>query len=157
MRLSATVALLLFLTGAFASRAQVPIGSESTKTDEIETLSQSWMTAAKDRDLKTLENLMAEDFRLVHPSQDKVTTRAQWLSSLSTLETRSFRYEHLKVDHYGKSLAVASAVFIVDAVMNGRAFTPVTSVIDVWEKRHGKWQIVTRYATRPEEIKPPKS
>jgi len=122
--------------------------------DEMEALSQAWMEAAQRNDTKTLERLMGEDFTLVHPSQDRVTTRAQWLAALPRIETKQFRYEHLKVVHYGVSLAVVSAVFVVDAVMDGRTFAPVTAVTDVWEKRGGKWQVVTRYAVRPEELKP---
>jgi len=30
---------------------------------------------------------------------------------------------------------------------------PKTATIDVWKKRDGKWQVVTRYAVRPEELK----
>ena len=122
--------------------------------DELETLSREWMEAARRQDAKALERLMAEEFTLVHPSRDRVTTRAQWLSALPAIETKQFRYEHLKVVRYGPSLAVVSAVFIVDAVMDGRPFAPVTAVTDVWEKRGGKWQVVTRYAVRPEELKP---
>jgi ketosteroid isomerase-like protein len=109
----------------------------------METLSQQWMEAAQRNDVKTLGLLMAEDFTLVHPSQDRVTTRAQWLSALSRIETKQFRYEHLKVVHYGSSLAVVSAVFVVDAVMDSHTFSPITAVTDVWEKRGGKWQVVT--------------
>jgi ketosteroid isomerase-like protein len=117
-------------------------------------LSQQWMEAAKQHDTKTLERLMAEDFTLVHPSQDMATPRPQWLSTLSRIETAQFRYEHLKVVHYGKTLAVVSAVLVFDAVIDGRPWPgPTTAVIDVWEKRGGKWQVVTRYAVRPEEIK----
>ena len=83
-----------------------------------------------------------------------MTPRAQWLSALPRIETKQFRYEHLKVVHYGPSLAVVSAVFVVDAVMDGRPFASITAVTDVWEKRGGKWQVVTRYAVRPEELKP---
>ena len=158
MRLSA-VAVLFVLVGGIACMAQVPAKSEVKKTDELETLSNAWMQAGMDHDMKTLELLMADDFRLVHPSQDGVTPRAEWLANIGKMETKSFAYQHLKVDHYGKSVAVVSSIFRVDAMLNGKPFGgPKTSCIDVWEKRHGKWQVVTRYATRPEEVtirKPP--
>ena len=125
----------------------------SVPTDEIATLSQEWMEAAQRHDAKTLERLMAKDFTLVHPSQDKVTTRTEWLANLAKVETKQFSYQHLKVIHYGRSLAVASSVFRMDAVMDGRPWpAPKTALIDVWEKRGGRWQVVTRYAVRPGEI-----
>ena len=145
------------LFGVAASIAQTPTSSPAqtpTAPDELATLSQQWMEAARQHDTKTLERLMAEDFTLVHPSQDTVTTRAQWLSALSKIETTQFRYEHLKVVHYGTSVAVVSAVLVVDALRDGQPWpAPTTAVTDVWEKRGGKWQVVTRYAVRPEEIK----
>jgi ketosteroid isomerase-like protein len=150
----------------FAS-VQVVLAQTSTSSrakgasvDELETLSQQWMEAAQRHDVPTLERLMAKEFTLVHPSQDTVTTRAQWLAALARIETKRFQYQHLKVVHYGRSLAVVSAVFRIDAVMDGQPWAaPKTSVIDVWEKRGGHWQVVTRYATRPEELKiaPPAS
>jgi len=148
---TAVIAALFILVAVLDGAAQTTAGSPA-KPDEIETLSQAWMQAAMDHDMKTLQRLMADDFTLVHPSQDKTTSREQWLQALERLKTNSFRYEHLRVTRYGKSVAVASAVFVVDAIVDGRAFPSVTSVTDVWEKRHERWKIVTRYATRPEEI-----
>ena len=127
---------------------------KAAPVDELETLSQQWMEAAQNHDMPTLERLMADNFTLVHPSQDTVTTRAQWLAALARIETKQFRYVHLKVIHYGPSLAVVSAIFRIDAVMDGSPWAaPKTSCIDVWGKRGGRWQVVTRYAIRPEELK----
>jgi len=152
MRLSA-VALLFVLIGGIACMAQVPGKPEAKKVDELETLSNAWMQAVMDHDTKALESLMADDFRLVHPSQDRVTPRAEWLTNSAKMETKRFVYQHLKVDHYGKSVAVVSSILRFDAVLNGKPFGGMkTSCIDVWEKRHGKWQVVARYATRPEEV-----
>ena len=152
------LATAMCLFAVVASIAQTPTSSPAqtpAAPDELATLSQQWMEAAKQHDTKTLERLMAEDFTLVHPSQDTVTTRAQWLSNLTGFEMKQFRYTHLKVVHYGPSLAVVSALFITDTVVNGVPFPPKTSCIDVWQKRDGTWQVVTRYATRREELSPP--
>src|SRR5580765_4800942 len=150
------LATAMCLFGVATSVAQTPTSSPAqtpVAPDELATLSQQWMEAAKQHDTKTLERLMAEDFTLVHPSSDTVTTRAQWLSSLSRIEATRFGYQHLKVVHYGKSLAVVSAVFRTEAVIDGKPWpAPKTACIDVWEKRDGRWQVVTRYAVRPEEI-----
>jgi hypothetical protein len=112
------------------------------------------MAALQRHDVPTLERLMAADFALVHPSQDSVTRRADWLATAARLQVRSFRYSHLRVVRHGPDLAIVSAIFINDSDVDGRPFTPVASVIDVWERRDGRWQVVTRYATRPEEVGP---
>ncbi len=78
-----------------SSSAQAKGGS----VDELETLSKQWMDAAQRHDVPTLEGLMADNFTLVHPSQDGVTTRAQWLAALARIETKQFAYKHLKVIH----------------------------------------------------------
>lgn len=154
------VATAIFLVSAQASLAQLPTPStaqtKAAATDEIETLAQQWMQAAQDHNVNALERLMASDFTLVHPSQDRVTTRAEWLAALQKIQTKRFSYQHLKVVHYGKTLAVVSSVFRIDAEMDGQPWpAPKTACIDVWEKRGGKWQVVTRYAVRPEELKSP--
>jgi ketosteroid isomerase-like protein len=154
------VAAAIFLLGVQAIYAQTPTPStaqtKAAATDELETLAQQWMQAAQDHDVSALERLMASDFTLVHPSQDKVTTRAEWLAALSRIQTKRFQHQHLKVLHYGQTVAVVSAVLRIDAEMDGQPWpAPKTAVTDVWEKRGGKWQVVTRYAVRPEEIKSP--
>jgi len=151
---AAVLGLAFVQTAVAQTTAPLTAQTAGAARDELETLSQEWMEAAQRHDAKALGLLMAEDFTLVHPSQDRVTPRSQWLSALSRIETKQFKYEHLKVVHYGPSVAAVSAVFVVDAVMDGRPFAQITSVTDVWEKRGGKWQVVTRYAVRPEELKP---
>jgi ketosteroid isomerase-like protein len=153
---TAVVAALFVLFAGVNGAAQTATGSPA-KPDEVATLSQAWKQAAMDHDTKTLERLMADDFTLVHPSQDKVTPRAEWLKNLEGFTVTSFKYQHLRVTHYGKSVAIACAILRIDGTLaDGKPWpAPKTSVIDVWEKRHGKWQVVTRYATRPGEIMPP--
>ena len=97
------LAAAICLLGIEARIAQTPTPSPgqtaTAATDEIATLSQEWMEAAQRHDAKTLERLMAKDFTLVHPSQDKVTTGTEWLANLAKVETKQFRYQHLKVVH----------------------------------------------------------
>src|SRR3982750_2278296 len=78
--LIAAFSILLSGTAAFAQTAEKP-----AKTDEIEALSQKWMEAARDHDLKPLQDLLADDFKLVRASQDKPITRAEWLEGLGRL------------------------------------------------------------------------
>jgi hypothetical protein len=86
----------------------------------------------------------------------KTRLLGQRLSALSKGETTQFRYG-IYVVHYGTSVAVVRALLFVDALRDGQPWpAPTTAVTDVWEKRGGKWQVVTRYAVRPEEIKPRK-
>jgi len=156
----------VFVIAAMVTFASVQVVSAQTSispsaqakdasVDELETLSQQWMEAAQRHDTATLERLMADDFTLVHPSLDRLTTRAQWLAALPRMQTKQFAYKHLKVVHYGPSEAVVSAVIVVDALMDGRPFPPNTAVMDLWQKRGDKWQVVTRYAVRAEELKDP--
>ena len=133
------------------STAQMPVSRNSV--DELEAMSQQLMEAAQRHDNAVLERLLAEDFTVIHPASERVTTRAEWLTALPRMNTKTFRYEHLKVVHYSPSLAVVSALIIMDALMDGRPFPPVTAITDVWEKRGDKWQVVTRYSMRPEELR----
>src|SRR5437763_513767 len=141
--------MLLIATAGLSLMAQRPTATPKLN-DQLARLSNVWMQAAKDHDTKILESLMAKNFTLVHTSLDSVIPRADWLQHLANTQTKRFDYRHLKVHYHGKSLAVVNAAFLVGAEMNGQPFATVTSVTDVWEKRHGKWQVVTRYETRPQ-------
>jgi ketosteroid isomerase-like protein len=147
-----TAFLMLLIAGAGVTVfAQTPTATPR-QIDELARLSNVWMQAAMDHDMKTLEGLMADDYARVYPSQDQVTSRSVWLRDLANQRTRRFRYRNPKVNYYRKSLAIVNSVFVVDADIDGRPLTPITSVTDVWEKRHGKWQVVTRYETRAAEL-----
>jgi len=127
---------------------QTPLAAELTG------LSNQWISAAQRHDSATLARLVAPEFTLVHPSLDSITRRAEWLTGLARTQTKAFRYENLKVTQYGDALAVVSAIFVVDAMIDGQALTPVTAVTDVWSRRGDRWVVVTRYVTRPQELGP---
>src|SRR5438874_5097221 len=147
--------MLLIATAGLSLMAQTPTATPKLN-DQLARLSNVWMQAVKDHDTKTLESLMADNYTLAFPTFDQQVPRADWLRAAGNIQTKSFSYQHLKVHHYGKSLAVVHAVFINDAEVDGKPRAgAITSVSDVWEKRNGKWQVVTRYATRPEQIRGP--
>lgn len=148
------LALTLALAVSGASDIAAQSASAVARADTVMILDQEWMAALQRHDVPVLERLMAPDFALIHPSQDSVSRKANWLAYAARFQTRSFRYSHPRVVRHGPDLAIVSAIFILDADVDGRAYNPVTSIIDVWERREGRWQIVTRYATRPEEIGP---
>src|SRR3954463_5573 len=111
--------ILLTVMAGVAVFAQTPTATPRER-DEIVRLSNVWMQAAMDHDMKTLNGLMADDYSLVHPSQDTDMSRADWLRDLANIKIKRFNYRQLKVHHYGTSLAIVHGVLVVDSDLNGQ-------------------------------------
>src|SRR5438270_513110 len=108
--------MLLIATAGLSLMAQTPTATPKLN-DQLARLSDAWMQALKDHDMKTLESLMAHDFTLVHPSLDHVVPRSDWFRDLANTQTKRLDYRHLKVHYHGDSLAVVNAAFLVGAEM----------------------------------------
>ncbi|MEO5740656.1 MAG: nuclear transport factor 2 family protein [Vicinamibacterales bacterium] len=120
--------------------------------DTLATLSQVWMDAAQRQDMRVLERLMAPEFTVVHPTEENATSRAQWLAGTARHPTRALTFEHLSVVRYGDALAIIAGILRVDALVDGRSSISRVAVTDVWQRHDGRWQVVTRHATRPLDL-----
>jgi hypothetical protein len=84
-----------------------------------------------DHDAKTLERLMAGRFYSGPSVAGQGNARAEWLKNLEGFTVTSFKYQHLRVTHYGKSVAIACAILRIDGTLaDGKPWpAPKTSVI----------------------------
>lgn len=145
MRSLAMIALLAGLAGApIATAAAEP----PTRPEEQAVLDQEarWMDAMKRQDAAVLEQMLAPEFTLAGlaaPNRPSVG-RSVWIDNTLhhlTIESEGFDETHASL--FGDT-AVVNAVFSWKGAFYGEAFTDKVTLVDVWVRRDGRWQVVSR-------------
>lgn len=139
----------LLVATATAQPQQSAIVAPATPRDTVETLAQLWMDAAQRQDRPLLEQLMAPDFILVRATEDSAESRAHWLEGTVRHPSKALVFERTRVVRYGDDMAIVTGILRVD-VGQGQGRIAVT---DVWRKRGGRWQVATRFAARPQDLR----
>ena len=140
-------ALAACATNSFAQAAVV---APRSPRDTIASLAQTWMDAAQKQNRQLLERLMAPEFTVVHANDDSTGSRAHWLEGTVRHPSNALVFEDMRVVHFGSEMAIVTGILRVEV---GAAKSRI-GVTDVWQKREGRWQVVTRFATRPQDIQP---
>lgn len=113
-------------------------------------LERSWMTALAARDLPALERFLAPDFTIIGVgsiSQAPVVDRAYWLPHAAQFPWPTHEVRLVKVHERG-DMAVVHCV--LTATYPPKTVTPEGGeldflVTDVWIKRGGAWQVLSRH------------
>jgi ketosteroid isomerase-like protein len=116
-----------------------------TVEDEIQRRANEWMEAVRRKDLETLESLLAPEYALQAPGIGRMP-RDQWLTAVSVYDIRSFEFEDVQVHLYGDT-AVMRSRYTQKATYNGGDRSAEFHVTDVWVRRDGQWQVVTRHTS----------
>ncbi len=118
---------------------------------EIPLLEQAWMTAWVERDLATCERILADDFMLTS-ARGVLMSKREWLAAaMSTFSCTAFIWEELLVRPFGLAddMAIVHGRSTQQASVAGRDWSGVFLVTDVWARRNGQWQVVSRHGTGP--------
>ncbi len=121
------------------------MGEESAE-QEIARLQQEWADAVRRRDLSRLEHLLGEEFTLTtgRPGSE-VRSRREWLDiTRESYVVESFEYEKLDIHVYGDAALVRSR-YRQTARMGDLDRSGTYLMTDVWVRRAGRWQAVTRH------------
>jgi ketosteroid isomerase-like protein len=113
---------------------------------QIERLERRWMDAVRDRDMAFLEELLGEEFTLTtgRPGAP-VRAREEWLAiTRERYAIEEFEFEDLEVLPYGH-VAVARSRYRQRATMDGEDRAQAYLMTDVFVRRKGRWQAVTRH------------
>jgi ketosteroid isomerase-like protein len=95
-----------------------------------------------------LEELVADGFRFtaIHLSPEPFS-REQWMGAAREGYTIvSFAYEHMDVDVFGDT-GVIHARFSQIASFESTNLSDLFQLTDVWGRRDGRWQVVTRHSS----------
>jgi len=107
-----------------------------------------WADIVKRQDKLAADRIVADEFRLTGPELQRISTgraatKEMWLETLGLLEVKSFDLSDTQITVNGS----AAVVFIranMEWSIQGRTLPSRYRLTDLWVKRDGRWQIVTR-------------
>lgn len=123
-----------------------PFGPEER---EILELQRKWMQAVMSHDATALQEILADDFTLtsVHSSGELIG-KAEYISSFNKVKDSRFSFRDVIIRIYGE-MAVVNSRFNQQYDGGHKDIAGDFLLTDVWVKRGGRWQAVSRHASRP--------
>jgi ketosteroid isomerase-like protein len=115
---------------------------------KLEQLEHQWVEAVRDRDLETLERVLGEEFTLTtgRPGNE-VRSRAEYMEIVrDRYVIESFEFTELEVRTYGH-VAIVRSRYRQTGSMDGAERNQTYLMTDVWVRRAGRWQAVTRHVS----------
>jgi ketosteroid isomerase-like protein len=120
----------------------------ATTETEIPLLEQSWMAAWVAKDRVTCERILADDF-LLTSARGSLMSKSEWLAgAMGPFVCSSFQWEQIQIRPFG-DVAIVHGRSRQEATVSGQDWSGVFLVTDVWVKRGGQWQVVSRHGTGP--------
>ena len=116
-----------------------------TAEDEFLRLANEWMGAVRRKDVERLETLVAREYMLQAPGIGRMPPD-QWMAAVSVYDIQSFEFDAVQVHIYGDT-AVMRSRYTQKATYQGRDRSGQFLVTDVWIRRDGRWQVVTRHTS----------
>ena len=109
---------------------------------ELTTRYNQWMEAVKQKDLLTLEQIVAPGFVYAATGHGRLN-RKQWMDTLPIYELHSFLFSSIQVAEYGE-VAVAQVDYQQEASVSGQPRNGNFLITDVWVKSLAGWRVVAR-------------
>ena len=120
----------------------------ATTETEIPLLEQSWMDAWIAKDRPTCERILADDF-LLTSARGALMSKSEWLAgAMGPFVCSSFKWEQIQVRPFG-DVAIVHGRSTQEATVSGQDWSGLFLVTDVWVRRNGLWQVVSRHGTGP--------
>ncbi|MGH9555327.1 MAG: nuclear transport factor 2 family protein [Terriglobales bacterium] len=120
---------------------------------ELIRLSREWMDAAIARDWGKLDAIMAPEFTLqAWDATRRPQPRDQWMEALRT------RLKDWKIDFTAMSARVFGDFAVVYSryrwagALDGQPFEDGGLMVDVWQRRAGRWMVVARRSAGQQQI-----
>jgi ketosteroid isomerase-like protein len=122
--------------------------SDPALRDELIRLQNQWADAVQRRDLAFLERLLGEEFTLTTGRPGfEMASRQEWLDvTRDRYVVESFEYLHFDIHVYG-DVAVVRSRYRQKGSMDGTDRSTTYLMTDVWVRRDGRWQAVSRHIT----------
>ena len=141
--------LIALICGLPLARGQA--GSDEQSAQSIRKREEGWIDAARSKDTKPLEEMLADDYTLTNPS-GQVVGREEFLARIKdgTFKIESGEYSNLKVRVYGDAAVVTGRVAI-KGMWAESDVSGVYAFTDTFIRHAGKWQQVAGQVTRMNE------
>ena len=116
--------------------------------DELVHLEHAWIRAVQRRDVAFLDGLLGEEFTLTTGRPGNETrSRSEYLEiTRDAYRIESFTFEQLEVVSHGDA-ALVRARYSQRGSMAGEDWTQTFLMTDVFFRRAGRWQAVTRHVS----------
>jgi ketosteroid isomerase-like protein len=135
------------VTGYLSRNNQIEIPATISTEDEIKRIEIEWGDAFEQRDMETLDRLMADDYLLTDPL-GSVRTKAE---SLAAIKNNEVHFESTKSDNVNVRINGDTAVVTGRSTFRGRykgwSMAGQYQYTDVLVKRRGSWQAVGSHIT----------
>ena len=129
--------------------------SPSLEEAELLQLSHEWMDVALNvKDERRLREIMAPEFTLqIWDGSRAPQSLDTWMhTTLRRLEKIVFTYAGLNARVFGDAAIVYSR-FSWSGILDGQTFTDRGFIADFWERRTGRWQVVSRRSAPLQQIR----
>jgi ketosteroid isomerase-like protein len=119
-----------------------------SSTEELRAAEKAWVSALQNKDLKALDQLLADDLVYTH-STGIVESKAQYIAmqKSGTQVYKAVDYEDMKIRRYGDAGVVTAKVRMRGST-KGTPFDNQLQILHVWAKKDGRWQLVAHQTTR---------
>jgi uncharacterized protein DUF4440 len=114
----------------------------STATEEIRSRERELISAILNADLVKLETILAAGF-VYTASEIGRRSRQEWLDGIAIYRLGVFEIVDMEIEDFG-DVALVHARIHQDAEIHGKHRLGPFLVTDVWVRRDGSWQIVSR-------------
>ena len=145
--LLATLVLALVIAGGAVAVSQAS-GKHSSQADRLRAIERTRLAALVDADTAKARPLIADDFQLINPG-GATLSRDDYLGALKAGAIDYLVFEpasRIRVRQAGDSASLRFKVSF-DLVVGGDRFTHQGWVTELYERHHGRWQIVWEQAT----------
>ena len=124
------------------------VQTQTDFTQMFSDLENKWMNAWKNKDEKTVREILADDFTLTSSlSTGELITKEQWIAALPKYICKSFAFDTIKVRVNGNT-AVLNIWYHQQATVNGKEWDGNFLMTDVWVKqKNDNWQVIARHAS----------
>ena len=133
--------IFLFLFAAAVMSAADP-------AEAVKQADKDWGTGVTTPDFALLEKVLGDDLIYTH-SNGNSDTKKTYIESLKSGKAKYFEVNHesMEVRLYGK-FAVLTARIGVKTLSNGQPTPMKMSILHVYEKRKGQWQLIAHQSAR---------
>jgi ketosteroid isomerase-like protein len=112
---------------------------------EIRRAQQHWMEAAIRKEDPDLRKILGDEYHLIAGRLGFVD-RDSWLAMGADYTIEEFDYLESDIYVYG-AVAVSNSRYQQEATYKGESISGEFYLTDVWVKRDGRWQVVTRHSS----------
>lgn len=141
---------LIIILVLFALRSEAQVSSNSL-TQELLKLEQALNEGIKNHDTLALRGIIANEYQLTGPKASQPVLRDQWLVNCFQWSFDSATHSEITVTSWEEVAVFRSLQHFYNLKVGKSELvtkTPGSWITDLWIKRDGRWQLLTRLSQK---------